>query len=104
MMNGTMVVPSRKAKPTLAAEVNFNDWLDMIPKMESHYCRKNSSRLYVGEEFKSLAKMYAEYKRYSINADLKYLKITTFTSLCCLAHQKNTCWKRWFSFAYQEQS
>ena len=34
MMNGTMVVPSRKVKPTSTAEVIFNDWLDMIPKME----------------------------------------------------------------------
>lgn len=37
-------------------------WLDMIPKVPSHYCRKSTNRLYIESTFKSKSHMYRVYQ------------------------------------------
>ncbi|KAL4714224.1 hypothetical protein ACJJTC_009576 [Scirpophaga incertulas] len=39
-------------------------WLDVIPKVPSHYCRSSSSRIYVDDSLQSLTKMHAVYSEW----------------------------------------
>lgn len=42
---------------------NFKLWLRSLPKTPSHYCRKNSDKLYLTTEFKNKIELFEEYKR-----------------------------------------
>ena len=82
MISGSLSVSCRRRRLISSAENNFNLWLNLIPKIESHYCRQDSNRMYVGEEFVTLALMFKEYKRYSDEASQSHVGLTKFTALC----------------------
>lgn len=39
-------------------------WLNMLPKVPSHYCRKSTNRIYVESTFLSVSEMYKEFSRW----------------------------------------
>lgn len=41
------------------------DWIDELPKVPSHYCRANTSRMYVESSFRSKSHMYKVYLDYA---------------------------------------
>ncbi|KAH9632624.1 hypothetical protein HF086_004742 [Spodoptera exigua] len=80
-------------------------WLECVPKVPSHYCRANSSRIYVDESFESFTHMHSVYsswcqdsnvdsvKRKKIQEILKEAKISIFKprkDQCdiCVAHKQ----------------
>jgi hypothetical protein len=42
---------------------SFVKWLSDLPKAPSHYCRQNTNKLYLTEEFESVQELFDEYKR-----------------------------------------
>lgn len=54
----------RKAVPPSQASVKAAEYLDMIPKLPSHYCRMWSSKLYLEPQINSKNDLYAIYKDY----------------------------------------
>lgn len=43
-------------------KMSVTEFLNSLPKLESHYCRKSSTRLYLEPRWKSKAELYALYK------------------------------------------
>ena len=57
-------------------------FLDDLPKMESHYCRKKSMKLYLQYDFKSKSEIYSLYKeRCSDDGIQSPLSMTVFTEI-----------------------
>ena len=53
-------VPPNKTKPaTIQSGINF------INSLPSHYCRHNSTRVYLTHEYKNIANLYSTYKKQS---------------------------------------
>jgi len=52
----------------------ISDWFNSLPKMPSHYCRKQTSRLYVEGPFKNKQEIYNAYKSKSISDNLLPLR------------------------------
>ena len=55
------------------------DFLRSLPKLESHYCRSNNSKLFLEPVFDSLSALYNEYKRQT-SSD-KYASIKLFRQI-----------------------
>uniref|UniRef100_A0A6P7GR70 Uncharacterized protein LOC114345767 isoform X3 n=1 Tax=Diabrotica virgifera virgifera TaxID=50390 RepID=A0A6P7GR70_DIAVI len=53
-------------------------FLDSLPKIESHYCRKKSNKLYLEEDFKSKTDIFQLYKNKCLDEDVLPLSISTF--------------------------
>ena len=58
------------------------DYLEMLPKMESHYCRKDTERLYLEPIWESKNHLYREYMVYCEEKKKKPLDRTTFSDEC----------------------
>lgn len=43
---------------------SVNKWLEIIPKVPSHYCRASSTRVYVEQDFRSINHMHEIYKEW----------------------------------------
>lgn len=56
----------------------ISDWFNSLPKMPSHYCRKQTSRLYLEGPFKNTQEIYNAYKSKSISDNLLPLSKTFF--------------------------
>lgn len=56
----------------------LNQFLDSLPKMPSHYCRKSSSKLYLERCFRSLVDVYDHYKLFCQEHGEQPFKITAF--------------------------
>ena len=78
--NASMGIPttlcsvSRSRPQTSGSTDRF---LDYLPKMESHYCRKDSSKLYFEPSFLNWADLYKEYEAYCAGNNLEHASITT---------------------------
>ncbi|XP_065221373.1 uncharacterized protein LOC135846299 [Planococcus citri] len=57
------------------------DFLGLLPKMESHYCRKDTSRLYLESIWDSLSHVYREYQKYCKEKEEKPLDYTGFNDV-----------------------
>ncbi len=44
-------------------KISLEKWLRDLPKAPSHYCRSNTSKLYLTDEFDNVQELYNEYKR-----------------------------------------
>lgn len=42
--------------------INLKEFVEELPKLESHYCRKSSTKLYVEQTFKTKSELYLLYK------------------------------------------
>lgn len=56
-------MPTRKLKSE-RKRTSVRMFLDALPKMESHYCRKSTSKQYLEPIFTSHEQLYKEYKKY----------------------------------------
>src|SRR5262249_21206419 len=55
----------RKAKEDSSAKLkHVTDFLDKIPKMESHYCRQSTSKEYFEVNYQSLKQVYKEFEKH----------------------------------------
>lgn len=58
-----------------------SEWLDLLPKVPSHYCRATSQRIYVESTFRSHLHMHAIYKAWCIEQNKKPVSRNTFLSV-----------------------
>ncbi|KAL4706514.1 hypothetical protein ACJJTC_015712 [Scirpophaga incertulas] len=72
-------VPFNKTKEsTITSVVNF---LKALPAVPSHYCRKNSSRVYLPSEFKNLSNLYQIYKKSYLERGIDIVSERAFRSI-----------------------
>lgn len=58
-----------------------SEWLDLLPKVPSHYCRASSKRIYVESTFRSHLHMHAVYKIWCNEQNKKSVSRNTFLSV-----------------------
>lgn len=58
------------------ARNNVKEFLQILPKLESHYCRKSTSKLYLEPIWQSKQKLYREYIQYMTDAGKSELKVS----------------------------
>jgi hypothetical protein len=58
-------IPKTTATKDNLIKVTFTKWLTSLPKAPSHYCRQNTNKLYLTEEFESIQELFNAYKEYS---------------------------------------
>lgn len=69
---------NRSLKNTTAKK-SLRQFLESIPKLESYYCRKSSSKLYLQPQFKNKSELYNFYKEdWCVTRDEKPLSIASF--------------------------
>jgi hypothetical protein len=56
---------------------NLVNFLDKLPKLPSHYCRKVTNKLYLEETFKTVSDVYNLYKK-QCESSLKNMSLTSF--------------------------
>ncbi|XP_054260924.1 uncharacterized protein LOC128985459 [Macrosteles quadrilineatus] len=59
----------------------IEEWLDSLPKVPSHYCRKSSKKLYLEPVWESKKAMFNEFKKYAIANQKPWGSITLFMSV-----------------------
>lgn len=55
-----------------------NNFIESLPKMPSHYCRKDSKRLYFPEEFRNVSNLYRIYKDNCRQSEIKAMSFQVF--------------------------
>lgn len=79
------------------SKVTLREFLDALPKMESHYCRRNSAKLYIEPIWRSTAKLYCEYKSHCQLTNIVACSMTVFSNeftarnLSLFAPKKEQC-------------
>lgn len=66
--------------------MHLSQWFDGLPKLPSHYCRKESSKMYLEGEFKSLSEVYHLYKTKCFDENTLPVSISLFNKIF---HDKN---------------
>ncbi|KAF9413687.1 hypothetical protein HW555_008133 [Spodoptera exigua] len=56
-------------------------WLECVPKVPSHYCRANSSRIYVDESFESFTHMHSVYSSWCQDSNVDSVKRKKFQEI-----------------------
>lgn len=59
-------------------KVHLKEYFDQLEKMESHYCRKNTNKLYIGAAFRTKADVYKDYCNYCSQNEVQAVSIFTF--------------------------
>jgi hypothetical protein len=70
-----------RSQKTDARLENFEKWLDGIPKVEGHYCRRNSQKQYLNQDFECKAEVFKEYRVFCEEKTIDYFKRTKFYHL-----------------------
>ncbi|KAJ2940829.1 hypothetical protein O0L34_g10080 [Tuta absoluta] len=55
---------TRQETTNTALQIQIKSWIDLLPKVPSHYCRASSKKLYVDSTFRSVLHMYDVYKQW----------------------------------------
>lgn len=63
--NSELLTAPRKMKK-IQSVIKIKEWLELLPKVPSHYCRKSTSKLYVESTFFSLSDMIRVYSAWII--------------------------------------
>lgn len=58
----------------------MEDFLDELPKMPSHYCRKRTDQLYIQPDISSKRQLFELYTDYARSRNIKPLSIATFSN------------------------
>ena len=67
-----------KKKSFISSFQNVSDFLSVLPKMKSHYCRKHTTKLYLEPSFRGMSELYRAYTEYcSKTNDTSVASITT---------------------------
>lgn len=67
-------------KPFDQENKTLQDFLDELPKMPSHYCRKRTTQTYIQPDISSKQQLYKMYTDYCESKQKKTLSIATFTN------------------------
>lgn len=62
----------------LGHQKRITDFLEALPKLPSHYCRKDSKKMYLEQDFKSYSDLYKAYTLYANEGNEKLSCRTTF--------------------------
>lgn len=73
-------VANEKTKPFAKDNKELNDFIDGIPKMESHYCRQRTSKLYLQPDIRSKKEFYTLYVEYCKSKNMSPLSVATFSN------------------------
>lgn len=76
-INNIPTVKRRSAVKTNSAR----EWLDKLPKLPSHYTRKDTSKSYLEPVWESKSALYREYKRYSVENEKPCASLALFFDL-----------------------
>lgn len=66
-------------RPSCDWDEHLKDYFQKLEKMESHYCRKDSSKIYIAATFKTKAEIYRDYKTKCLEKKVHYVSIFTFS-------------------------
>lgn len=77
--------PSQDQRPSLGSKNNsykvyLNEYFEQLEKMESHYCRKGTSKIYISAAFNSKADVYRDYLNYCTKKQVSSVSIFTFST------------------------
>ncbi|CAG4967871.1 unnamed protein product [Parnassius apollo] len=71
-----------KNNTKVEAKNQLRKFFDSMPKLESHYCRKDSSKLYPEPVWTSTSQLYETYRKdFCVRENLEPLSITTFFNM-----------------------
>ncbi|CAK1594788.1 unnamed protein product [Parnassius mnemosyne] len=71
-----------KNNTKVEAKNQLRKFFDSMPKLESHYCRKDSSKLYLEPIWTSKSQLYETYRKdFCVRENLEPLSITTFFNM-----------------------
>lgn len=75
--------PSTENKPRdpSSKSASVREWLGLLPKVPSHYCRASTSRIYVEDSFRNKTHMFEVYKKWSQENERETAKRKLFTSI-----------------------
>lgn len=68
----------QKIKRHSEGRVQIKEFLNMLPKVESHYCRSSTTKLYLEPIWRSKTNVFREYEKYCIEKNIKSLKYKVF--------------------------
>jgi len=68
---------SRKLKKSIDV-LHIKEWLHLLPKVPSHYCRQSTSKIYVESTFVSLSSMYKVFQEWCQEKNITYATKTIF--------------------------
>lgn len=75
------IVPVPKKKRREREMRSLQEFFDQLPKMESHYCRASSKKLYLEPHWKSKSDLYEFYKTDWCQKGINYVSKSTFKQL-----------------------
>ena len=78
---GKMHVHEKRTEAICHKRKAAEDWLDLLPKVPSHYCRSNISRTYVKASFFSKSRMYAIYYDYAKEHNIEIISRQLFCDI-----------------------
>lgn len=73
----TLVLPQRKLKKQTDV-CHIKQWLDLLPKVPSHYCRQSTSKIYIESTFLSVSSMYKVFQEWCNNENVPQAAKTVF--------------------------
>lgn len=74
----TQAIPERRSSRFTQEKATLRDFLQILPKMESHYCRASSTKLYLEPIWQSKSAVYNQYIKYCEEKEINPLSIKTF--------------------------
>lgn len=80
MTNDEQLPRTTPRKPFDQEIKKLQDFLDELPKMPSHYCRKRTTQKYIQSDITSKQQLYKMYTDYCQTKNVKALSIATFTN------------------------
>ncbi len=60
---------------------HLRQFLTMLPKLESHYCRKDSKKIYFQTEHRTMTALYKDYVHFCHQHNVKKLSISVFVAM-----------------------
>lgn len=74
-------VSEARRKISNESNVALNNFFDSLPKMESHYCRASTDKLYLEPNWTSKQALYKEYCKWTHEKNVKPLSSTVFANV-----------------------
>jgi hypothetical protein len=72
--------PTPKQK-IIERRAKAHEWLDLLPKVPSHFCRSSSKKIYVESTFRSVLHMHETYKEWCTNHSCDPVSRKVFQSI-----------------------
>lgn len=73
-----LLTPSPRVLKKQNDIIHIKDWLHLLPKVPSHYCRQSTSKIYVESNFVSIESMFNVYKEWCVSENITPASCTLF--------------------------